>query len=140
VKRGDSVGLPVDVGLIAVGMIGDISLHAGLFSDLEEAVERFLVCEHAGIHPSNLTSRSELAGDGASTPEGKQMAASVIGDGHQHRYRAWCVARGYVHSERRITERELLSIGDVHSASGYTAELLAGVRRRQLRHHVPVHG
>src|SRR4029450_1944411 len=37
-KRGDSVGLAVDEGLIAVGMIGDIPVHAGLLSNLEEAV------------------------------------------------------------------------------------------------------
>src|SRR5678816_3466681 len=58
-KRGDSVGLAVDEGLIAVGMIGDIPLRAGLFSDLEEAVERLLVCEHARIHPPNLAGRPE---------------------------------------------------------------------------------
>src|SRR5262245_12147883 len=38
-KRGDSVGLAVDEGLIAVGMIGDIPIHAGLFSRPEEAIE-----------------------------------------------------------------------------------------------------
>src|SRR5262245_41462410 len=139
-KRGDSVRLAVDEGLIAVGMIGDISVYSGLFAYFEEAVERLLICQHARIHPPNLPGRPELARDGASTPERKQMAASVIGDRHQHRHRARGVARRDVERERRLAERELLSVGDVHVTCRDAGGLLARLRWRQLRDHVPVHG
>src|SRR6185295_19724339 len=36
---GDAVGLAVDEGLIAIGMIGDVAIGAGVLSQLEKALE-----------------------------------------------------------------------------------------------------
>ena len=68
------------------------------------------------------------------------MAPSVIGDRHQHGHGARGVAGSDVERERRIPECEPLSVGDVHFTGGHAGELVTGLRWRQLRHHVPVHG
>src|SRR6266853_4802345 len=83
----DLVDLAIDEGLIAVRMVGDVSVGPGVFANLDEALQRLPVNQQPGIRATNFPAGLQRPRQRASAPKRKQMRLAVIRDWNQERNR-----------------------------------------------------
>src|SRR5579864_6382264 len=79
------VVLAAGEGLIAVRMVGDVSVGAGVFANLYEALQRLLVYQQPRIGAAHFPARLQRSRQRTSTPKRKQVGLAMVGDWNQKR-------------------------------------------------------